>query len=96
MASPGSTSRTSALGARTLDQRCARPAAHILLRTPCTLTVHALYTLGALTMHLMRCLTRRACAVQVAALFNVSHYGDECEAKYGGTGGGGTGQGGAW
>ena len=31
-----------------------------------------------------------------AALFNVSHYGDECEAEYGGTGGGGTGQGGAW
>ena len=52
-------------------------------------------------MHVMLYLTRRACAVQVAALFNVSHYGDECEAKYGGTGGGGTGgdgtgQGGAW
>ena len=47
-------------------------------------------------MHVMRYLTRRACAVQVAALFNVSHYGDECEAKYAGTGGGGTGQGGAW
>jgi hypothetical protein len=32
--------------------------------------------------------------VQVAALFNVTHYGAECEAKYGGTGH--DGQDGAW